>query len=152
MKILPKDFFEVKISKAIISYLFLGIILISMQMWTYLDNIKWRKAQETMSRHSVTENRFIEIYAALQFYYNIKNTLPDSLKELNSELHNRISDTPINDYWGRPIQYVKLSQHNFRLVSLGKDAKPGGQSDDSDMIFEQDMHSEFNPENFIFRH
>lgn len=40
----------------------------------------------------------------------------------------------VNDTWGFPYEYTSENPHQFKLISYGKDGKPGGEGDDQDLI------------------
>lgn len=67
-----------------------------------------------------------------------KGALPDSVEGLISSMKGttaRLTAASKNDAWGFPIQYVRHDGGGFDLVSLGADAKPGGEGADADLKF-----------------
>lgn len=46
---------------------------------------------------------------------------------------DRYENRQVNDPWGNPYIYRKLSSSEFEIVSLGMDGQPGGEGDDADL-------------------
>ena len=83
-----------------------------------------------ISPSDLTKTTMLVIEARIQKYITQKGSLPDSLSDLPfiENKHNKITDG-----WGREIIYsVKNGQ--IKLISYGKDGKPGGKGRNADII------------------
>ena len=63
-------------------------------------------------------------------YLRVQGRLPDSLSQL-AEMPGY--DNSICDAWGRALIYKILPNGDVSLTSLGRDGKPGGSAEDTDM-------------------
>jgi hypothetical protein len=74
---------------------------------------------------------------AIHDYQEKKHALPDSLAQLASaDLKHGVRrmdpDGTVRDGWGRPFVYT-VSGNSYRVVSYGRDGKPGGVGLDADV-------------------
>ena len=94
------------------------------------------------AKASLTRIKMTEIGSYLEQYRLQYNKLPSSLNSLvNCTEETGQSCTPIanadslNDGWGRPFVYsAEGDGRQFKLRSLGADAKDGGEGVDSDLV------------------
>jgi general secretion pathway protein G len=82
------------------------------------------------------------LQAASSQYFQIYGVWPKSIHDLESDANPRkilfIAPAPAtNDAWGRPLVYVPFdsSLGYGRVLSYGRDGKPGGDGPDADIEF-----------------
>ena len=81
--------------------------------------------------HSLTHLSMHMCKRRIQRYAASNNALPSSLSQ-TKEIAGH--DNSIKDAWGREIIYTADANGLVTLASLGKDNKPGGTGDNTDMI------------------
>jgi general secretion pathway protein G len=99
------------------------------------------------AKHKIAEQSIARIGGILDIYRIDVGSYPTSQQGLQS-LAVRPSNAPgwngpyvkdpdeLNDPWGRPYQYRSPSTrpaHDYDIISLGADGKPGGEGEDADI-------------------
>jgi len=85
---------------------------------------------ERIPPRALTRTRMAVIRQRIYEYYAKSGKLPATLADLPEGPPQR--DSSLQDGWGRPIQYA-VEDKAVTLLSLGKDGRPGGTDDDSDI-------------------
>ncbi len=117
---------EIMVVVAIIGLL---MTLIAPNVYNYL-----RKSQVVASK-----GKMQNLKMPIEEYRRDNGKLPDSLdvllevSERNMNESYVESEDDLNDAWGNRMQYEKLSNQKYDLISLGADGVEGGEADDSDI-------------------
>jgi hypothetical protein len=86
---------------------------------------------ETIPPDALTRTRMTVTEIRVRDYYAAKGTVPTSLDVL--PITNAVRDNSITDGWGRLIQ-CRVEGTKVILTSLGRDGRPGGSGEDSDIV------------------
>ena len=95
------------------------------------------------SKVTVTQAKLKGLKQPIQQYYMNHSRIPESLDELMSEDEANMKEPYIEsreeilDAWGNEIQFERMSNSKYDLISLGADGVEGGDADDRDLhLFE----------------
>lgn len=92
---------------------------------------------QTMQAHIQNQIAFTTGTAGLDDYYAQQQMLPD-----DAAGQNVLSQYAVNDAWGNPLRYRKLSSDRFELISDGPDATPNT-PDDVTAIYKRNANGDF---------
>lgn len=89
--------------------------------------------QTDVARRETTRGTIATISQAIQLYGLTHSGLPDSLEDLtvapNDDVEAPLDKNSLNDAWGQPVQYKKLSKVKYELRSSGPDKQVGTDDD-----------------------
>jgi hypothetical protein len=78
----------------------------------------------------MTKGAITGTFVRINFYAQTNKVIPPSLDVLPKRKGYADRTT---DGWGRPLQYQVAAEGIITLTSLGRDGKPGGSGEDSDI-------------------
>ena len=84
------------------------------------------------ARKSATRTSIANISTAIQTFDATKSRLPESLDELCTESADGaalLDKANLNDSWGHPFQYKKVSKFKYEVRSAGPDGQMGTDDD-----------------------
>jgi general secretion pathway protein G len=84
------------------------------------------------ARKQATHTSIAAIRTAIETFDATKSRLPDSLDELCAESSDSaalLNKNNLNDSWGKPFQYKKISKFKYEVRSSGPDGNMGSEDD-----------------------
>jgi general secretion pathway protein G len=84
------------------------------------------------ARKQATYTSIAAIRTAIETFDATKSRLPDSLDELCAESSDSaalLNKNNLNDSWGKPFQYKKVSKFKYEVRSSGPDGNMGSEDD-----------------------
>lgn len=88
--------------------------------------------QSDRARREATRTSINAIKTAVDAYDATKSRLPESLEELTAETPDApalLDKASLNDSWGTPFQYKKVTKFKYEIRSAGPDAQMGTEDD-----------------------
>ncbi len=87
---------------------------------------------DTMTREEATDASVTVVRNAINAFVADNGRAPSNMVEI---ARYRPVDKAWNDAWGRPLLYQVNTSGGASLTSLGKDGRPGGLGQDTDLIW-----------------
>ena len=84
------------------------------------------------ARKQATRTSIAAISTAISTFDATKSRLPDSMDELCAESGDSaalLDKANLNDSWGKPFQYKKISKFKYEVRSAGPDGNMGSEDD-----------------------